>query len=135
MSVFKVRLGLAAIAAGLVLGQVIGSGAAQERAVVGETPNLAARLQAAAEPDAVVIADSTRRLVGNLFEYESLGEVEVKGLPTPMAAFRVLRESGVGSRFEALRTAETPPRFAERSRWRRPAAFRCGRRTNRRRRA
>jgi predicted ATPase len=76
--------------------------------VVGETPNLAARLQALAEPDAVVIADSTRRLVGSLFEYQSLGDVELKGLPAPVPVFRVLGEGRVGSRFEALRSGETP---------------------------
>jgi len=75
----QMRVGLATGLA--VVGDLIGLGAAREEAVVGGTPNLAARLQALAEPDAVVIADSTRRLVGNLFEYQSLGEVEPKGLP------------------------------------------------------
>src|SRR5580704_16741767 len=66
----QVRVG---IATGLVVvGDLIGAGAAQEQAVVGETPNLAARLQALAEPDAVVIADGTRRLLGNLFELKDL---------------------------------------------------------------
>jgi len=102
----QMRVGLAT---GLVVvGDLIGSGAAREEAVVGETPNLAARLQALAEPDSVVIADSTRRLVGSLFEYQSLGELEIKGLPAPVPAFRVLGESRVGSRFEALRSGETP---------------------------
>jgi class 3 adenylate cyclase/predicted ATPase len=97
------------IATGLVVvGDLIGEGSAQEQAVVGETPNLAARLQALAAPGAVVIATSTRRLVGNLFEYESPGEVEVKGLAAPVPVFRVLHESRLGSRFEALRTGETP---------------------------
>jgi len=102
----QMRVGLATGLA--IVGDLVGSGAAQERAVVGETPNLAARLQALAEPDAVVIADGTRRLVGSLFEYQSLGEVELKGLPAPVPAFRVLGESRVGSRFEALRSGETP---------------------------
>jgi class 3 adenylate cyclase/predicted ATPase len=102
----QVRIGLAT---GLtVVGDLIGSGSAQERTVVGETPNLAARLQALAEPNTVVIAESTRRLVGSLFEYQSLGEVELKGLPAPVPAFRVIGESRVGSRFEALRSGETP---------------------------
>jgi class 3 adenylate cyclase len=102
----QVRIGLAT---GLVVvGDLIGSGAAQEQAVIGETPNLAARLQALAGPDEIVIPENTRRLVGNLFEYESLGDVEVKGLAAPVLAFRVVRESRVGSRFEALRTGETP---------------------------
>ena len=102
----QMRVGLAT---GLVVvGDLIGSGAAREEAVVGETPNLAARLQALAEPDSVVIADNTQRLVGSLFEYQSLGEVELKGLPAPVPALRVLGESRVGSRFEALRSGETP---------------------------
>jgi predicted ATPase len=65
-------------------------------------------LQAVAEPGQVVIPENTRRLVGNLFEYESLGEVEIKGLAAPVRSFRVVRESPAGSRFEALRTGETP---------------------------
>ncbi len=74
----QVRVG---IATGLVVvGDLVGSGEAQERGVVGETPNLAARLQALAEPGTVVIAPSTRRLTGGLFEYEDLGAVELKGL-------------------------------------------------------
>ena len=102
----QVRIGLAT---GLVVvGDLIGSGAAQEQAVVGETPNLAARLQALAEPDAIVIGNDTRRMVGSLFEYQSLGKVELKGLPASVPAFRVLGESRVGSRFEALRSGETP---------------------------
>jgi hypothetical protein len=100
----QTRVGLATGLA--VVGDLVGSGAAREEAVVGETPNLAARLQALADPDAVVIGDSTRRLVGNLFEYQSLGEVELKGLPAPVPAFRVIGESRVGSRFEALRSGE-----------------------------
>ena len=102
----QVRIGLATGLA--VVGDLIGSGAAQEQVVIGETPNLAARLQALSAPDEIVIPENTRRLVGNLFEYESLGDVEVKGFATPIAAFRVLRESGIGSRFEALRAGETP---------------------------
>jgi class 3 adenylate cyclase len=92
------------IATGLVVvGDLIGEGSAQEQSVVGETPNLAARLQALAEPDAVVIAAGTRRLVGDLFEYRDLGAVEVKGIAGPVQAWRVLRPSVVASRFEALR--------------------------------
>ena len=92
------------IATGLVVvGDLIGEGSAQEQSVVGETPNLAARLQALAEPDAVVIAAGTRRLVGDLFEYRDLGAVEVKGLAGPVPAWQVLRPSAVASRFEALR--------------------------------
>jgi class 3 adenylate cyclase/predicted ATPase len=97
------------IATGLVVvGDLIGEGASQEQAVVGETPNLAARLQALAAPGAVVIAPSTKRLTGGLFDYEDLDALEIKGLAAPVAASRVLRESGTESRFEALRAARTP---------------------------
>src|SRR5712692_5771895 len=91
------------IATGLVVvGDLIGAGSAQEQSVVGETPNLAARLQALAEPDSVVIAGGTRRLVGDLFEYRDLGAVELKGIAAPVPAWQVLRPSVVESRFEAL---------------------------------
>ena len=91
------------IATGLVVvGDLIGSGEAQERGIVGETPNLAARLQALAEPNTVVIAEGTRRLLGNLFELEDLGAKELKGISGPIRAFAALRASAVESRFEAL---------------------------------
>ncbi len=100
----QVRIG---IATGLVVvGDLIGQGASQEQAVVGETPNLAARLQALAEPGTVVIAPSTRRLTGGLFEYADLGAVALKGLGAPVMATRVVRESAAESRFEALRGRE-----------------------------
>jgi class 3 adenylate cyclase/predicted ATPase len=102
----RVRLGLAS---GLVVvGDLIGEGAAQERGVVGETPNLAARLQGLAEPGTLVIADSTRRQVGNLFELADLGPQPLAGFAEPQRAWRVLGESGEVSRFEALRSGETP---------------------------
>ena len=73
------------IATGLVVvGDLIGSGASQEQAIVGETPNLAARLQGVAEPNSVVIAESTRKLVGNLFELEDLGAQDLKGIAGPV---------------------------------------------------
>ena len=98
------------IATGLVVvGDLIGEGSAQEQSVVGETPNLAARLQALAEPDSVVIATGTRRLVGDFFEYRDLGVVEVKGLVGPVPAWQVLRPSAVESRFEALRGSTLSP--------------------------
>jgi class 3 adenylate cyclase/predicted ATPase len=98
------------IATGLVVvGDLIGEGSAQEQSVVGETPNLAARLQALAEPDTVVIAAGTRRLVGDLFEYHNLGTVEVKGIAAPVPAWQVLRPSIVASRFEALRGSALTP--------------------------
>jgi class 3 adenylate cyclase len=99
----SVRVG---IATGLVVvGDLIGSGEAQERGVVGETPNLAARLQALAEPGTVSIDAGTRRLTGDLFEYVDLGRVELKGFAKPIQASRVVRESTVRSRFEALHGA------------------------------
>jgi class 3 adenylate cyclase/predicted ATPase len=92
------------IATGLVVvGDLIGEGSAQEQSVVGETPNLAARLQSLAEPDALVIAAGTRRLVGDLFEVRDLGAVAVKGIAASVEAWQVLRPSAVASRFEALR--------------------------------
>ena len=86
----------------VVVGDLIGSGEAQERGIVGETPNLAARLQSVAEPNSVVIAESTRRLVGNLFELEDLGAQDLKGMVAPVRAWVALRPSSVESRFEAL---------------------------------
>jgi class 3 adenylate cyclase len=73
------------IATGLVVvGDLIGSGDTQERGIVGETPNLAARLQSAAEPNMVVIAESTRKLLGNLFELQDLGARDLKGIARPV---------------------------------------------------
>ena len=91
------------IATGLVVvGDLIGSGEAQERGIVGETPNLAARLQGVAEPNSVVIAESTRKLVGNLFELEDLGAQDLKGIAGPARAWAVLRASSAEGRFEAM---------------------------------
>ncbi|QIO32290.2 ATP-binding protein [Bradyrhizobium sp. 1(2017)] len=102
----RVRLGLAT---GLVIvGDLIGSEATETLAVLGETPNLAARLQALAEPDGVVIAEDTRRLIGGLFDYEDLGAVTLKGFVAPVHAWRVLREGTAESRFEALHPAVLP---------------------------
>jgi class 3 adenylate cyclase len=84
------------IATGLVvIGDLIGSGPSQEQAIVGETPNLAARLQGIAEPDSVVIADSTRRLIGNLFELDDLGAQDLKGIVEPVRAWAAVRPSSV----------------------------------------
>ena len=91
------------IATGLVvIGDLIGSGASQEQAVVGKTPNLAARLQGVAEPDMVVVAESTRRLLGNLFELDDLGAKNLKGIDGPVQAWAALRPSSAESRFEAF---------------------------------
>ena len=95
------------IATGLVVvGDLIGSGEAQERGIVGETPNLAARLQGVAEPNMVVIAESTRKLLGNLFELEDLGAKDLKGIAGPVRAWAALRASSVESRFEALHATD-----------------------------
>jgi len=102
----RVRLG---IATGLaVVGDLIGEGAAQERGVVGETPNLAARLQGLATPNTLVIGEATRRQIGGLFDLEDLGPQALAGFGEPQPAWRVLRESGEVNRFEALRSGETP---------------------------
>ena len=92
----------------VVVGDLIGVGAAQERGVVGETSNLAARLQALAKPGTLAIADSTRRQIGALFELEDLGPQSLAGFAEPQRAWRVVGESGVLSRFEALRSEATP---------------------------
>ena len=95
------------IASGLVVvGDLSGEGALRERAVVGETPNLAARLQALAEPGTVVVAASTRRLLGDLFRLRDLGRHEVKGIAEPVAAWAVEGVSDSESRFEAVRMAD-----------------------------
>jgi class 3 adenylate cyclase/predicted ATPase len=92
------------IATGLVVvGDLVGEGSSQEQTVVGETPNLAARLQALAEPNSVVIAMRTRRLIGDLFEYRELGAVEIKGIAAPVPVWQVLHPNVATSRFEALR--------------------------------
>ena len=91
------------IATGLVVvGDLIGSGASQEQAIVGETPNLAARLQGVAEPNSVVIAENTRKLLGNLFELEDLGAKDLKGIAGPVRAWVALRQASVEGRFEAF---------------------------------
>jgi class 3 adenylate cyclase/tetratricopeptide (TPR) repeat protein len=94
------------IATGLVVvGDLIGLGEAQERGIVGETPNLAARLLGVAEPNMVVIAEGTRRLLGNLFELKDLGASDLKGFSGPVQAWAALRASTLESRFEALHAA------------------------------
>src|SRR5436309_2478105 len=96
----QVRVG---IATGLVVvGHLIPSGESEERGMVGETPNLAARLQSIAEPNMVVIAESTRRLLGSFFQLDDLGMRSLKGIAGPVRAWAVLQASSVASRFEAL---------------------------------
>ena len=95
------------IATGLVVvGDLIGSGEAQERGIVGETPNLASRLQGVAEPNMVVIAEGTRRLLGNLFELEDLGPEDLKGIAGPVRVRAALRASSAEGRFEALHATD-----------------------------
>jgi class 3 adenylate cyclase len=97
------------IATGLVVvGEIVGTGTAQERTIVGETPNLAARLQAFATPDTILISESTQNLLGGLFQLEPAGEHELKGFARPVPVWRVLGEAGVVSRFAAIRTGSTP---------------------------
>jgi class 3 adenylate cyclase/tetratricopeptide (TPR) repeat protein len=106
-SPLQVRIG---IATGLVVvGDLIGKGAAQEQAVVGETPNLAARLQAIADPGAVVVAENTRALLGSLFEFQDLGSRECKGISAPVRAWAALRPGYTESRFDALHTSGLAP--------------------------
>jgi class 3 adenylate cyclase len=103
----QVRIG---IATGLVVvGDLIGEGAAQEQGVVGDTPNVAARLQALAEPGQVVISQGTRRLTGGLFAYRDLGRVTLKGLPDRVQAWHVVGASAVQSRFEAQHETSLTP--------------------------
>jgi class 3 adenylate cyclase len=103
----QVRVGLAT---GLVVvGELVGTGEAQERNVVGETPNLAARLQALAAPNTLVIDATTRRLAGDMFEYEAVAPVELKGFAGLITPWRVLRERTMASRFEALRAESRTP--------------------------
>lgn len=103
----QVRVG---IATGLVVvGDLLGEGAAREEAVVGETPNLAARLQSLAEPGGVVIAPGTRRLLGGLFDLADLGGHDLKGFAAPVKAWRVLGTSMAEDRFEARRATELTP--------------------------
>jgi class 3 adenylate cyclase/predicted ATPase len=96
-----VRIG---IATGLVVvGDLVGEGSAQEQAVVGETPNLAARLQALAEPGQIVLAGATRRLIGDLFRLRDLGRQTLKGFAEPVEAVAVEGVAAAESRFEAAR--------------------------------
>jgi len=99
-----VRIG---VATGLVVvGDLSGESALREHALVGDTPNLAARLQALAEPGTIVVAGSTRRLLGDLFRLRDLGCHEVKGIAEPLAAWAVESLSASESRFEAVRVAK-----------------------------
>ena len=102
-----VRVGIAT--GPVVVGDIIGEGASQERAVVGETPNLAARLQGIAEPNAVVVAPDTHRLTGGNFQFRPLGEKRLKGIAQPVEAWQALSEGTAESRFEALHGQRLTP--------------------------
>jgi class 3 adenylate cyclase/tetratricopeptide (TPR) repeat protein len=98
------------IATGLVVvGEIIGTGSAQERTIVGETPNLAARLQALAEADCILVSETTQNLVRGLFELEPTGDHDLKGFARPMPVWRVVGEAAVVTRFAANRTGATTP--------------------------
>src|ERR1700693_2347411 len=100
------------IATGLVVvGEIMGVGTAQERTIVGETPNLAARLQALAGPDAILVSEATRNLLGGLFELERTGDHELKGFARPVPAWRVRGEASVESRFAAIRVGRNLPQI------------------------
>src|SRR5262249_49113963 len=102
----RLRIG---IATGVVIvGELVNSASMDQLPIVGETPNLGARLQAIAEPNTIVIDDHTRRLTGRLFEYADLGMQELKGFARPMRAWRVLERSAVESRFAAFHSADLP---------------------------
>jgi class 3 adenylate cyclase/tetratricopeptide (TPR) repeat protein len=97
------------IATGLVVVGDLTDGAGQEHEVVGETPNLAARLQSLAEPNSVLVAPTTRQLVGDLFEFHDLGAFHLKGFAAPVQVWRLVGPGRVHSRFEALRTSSLTP--------------------------
>lgn len=96
------------IATGIAVIGAIVDGDRDSQTAVGETPNLAARLQAVAGTGAVVIDEATRRLTGEMFQYRRLGPLDLKGLRGPVTAWAVTRENIIGSRFKALRSIETP---------------------------
>jgi class 3 adenylate cyclase/tetratricopeptide (TPR) repeat protein len=102
----SIRVGIATGV--VVVGELLRSGAADNPPVVGETPNLAARLQALAEPGTVVIADATRRLTGGLFEYRDRGAQRLDGFAHPVRAWQVVKANRGASRFAALRSRSLP---------------------------
>jgi class 3 adenylate cyclase/predicted ATPase len=103
-STLRGRVGIAT--GEVVIGDIVGEASTQSEAVVGETPNLAARLQTMAEPDQLVIGSTTRRLIGDLFDYRDLGLKSLKGIADPVPAWQVLGERTVESRFEAAHTGK-----------------------------
>jgi class 3 adenylate cyclase/predicted ATPase len=106
-TLLSVRVGVAT--GPVVVGDIVGDGAAEEAAVVGETPNLAARLQSVAAPDQVVVAPATHRLLESLFDFEDLDTHALKGIEEPVRVWRALRERDLHSRFEAVQGASGAP--------------------------
>jgi class 3 adenylate cyclase/tetratricopeptide (TPR) repeat protein len=102
-----VRIGIAT--GPVIVGDQIGEGTASETAVVGETPNLAARLQALAQPNQIVVSSATRAMLGDYFDLEDLGASELKGFAEPVRAWRVLSARDVESRFAATRSGSSAP--------------------------
>jgi tetratricopeptide (TPR) repeat protein len=92
-----------------VVGEIVGIGSAQERTIVGETPNLAARLQSLATPDTILLSEATQHLLGGMFDLEPIGEHELKGFACPVPVWRVRGEALVESRFAAIRTGGNLP--------------------------
>ena len=110
-----VRIGIAT--GPVIVGDQIGEGTASETAVVGETPNLAARLQALAQPNQIVVSAATRAMLGDHFDLEDLGASGLKGFAEPVPAWRVLSARDVESRFAATRTGSSSPLVGVRRRW------------------
>ena len=102
-----VRIGIAS--GPVIVGDQIGEGTASETAVVGETPNLAARLQALAQSNQIVVSAATRAMLGDHFDLEDLGAYELKGFAEPVPVWRVLSARDVESRFAATRTGSSAP--------------------------
>src|SRR6516164_2388360 len=105
----QVRIGIAT--GTVVMNELLVSEIPAKKAITGETPNLAARLQTLAEPGTVLICPSTRQLTGGYFNYRDLGQLSLKGFAQPISASQVLGMSGVESRFEAMHTSRVPPLF------------------------
>jgi len=93
----------------VVVGDIIGDGASQESAVIGETPNIAARLQACAEPNQVIVSPATKNLAAGEFDYRNMGERSLKGVDRPVTAWLVVGERDHGSRFDAARGQQLAP--------------------------
>lgn len=101
----------------VVVGDLGGEGKLREHSVVGGAPNIAARVQALVEPNTVVVADSTRRLLGDIFSLRDLGAHHLKGISEPVSAWAVQGVSASESRFEAVRPTELAPVIGRDSSW------------------